>query len=113
MVCSAPWTPSQSTQAIGPRLTVVGRVLVVRRRADTVRVDPTWRSDASGEDERGHAARRGPSSPDATGPAAVNIARRPQPTLDLIADTAAPHSSVRFASRESRAPPALLAQVSR
>ena len=93
-------------------LAFVGMLQSLGALADTVPVDPTWRSDASSDDERGHAAGRGPSSPDAIGPAAVSIQGRAQPTLDLIADTAAFLSSVRLSSQKSRAPPALLSQVS-
>lgn len=93
-------------------LAFVGMLQSLGALADTVPVDPTWRSDASSDDERGHAAGRGPSSPDAIGPAAVSIQGRAQPTLDLIADTAALLSSVRLSSQKSRAPPALLSQVS-
>lgn len=93
-------------------LAFVGMLQSLGALADTVPVDPTWRSDASTDDECGHAAGREPSSPDATGPAAVSIQGRAQPTLDLIADTATLLSSVRLPSQESRAPPALLSQVS-
>ncbi len=93
-------------------LALVGMLQSLGALADIVPVDPTWRSDASSDDERGHVAGRGPSSHDAIGPAAIRIPRRAQPTLDLIADAAAHHSSVRLPSQESRAPPALLAQVS-
>ena len=93
-------------------LAFVGMLQSLGALAETVPVDPTWRSDASSDDERGHAAGRGPSSHDAIGPVAVSIPRRAQPTLDLIADTAALLSSVRLPSQESRAPPALLSQVS-
>jgi len=93
-------------------LALVGMLQSLGALADIVPVDPTWRSDASSEDERGHAAGRGPSSPEGIGPVAVSLPRRAQPTLDPIADTATPHSSVRLPSQESRAPPALLAPVS-
>jgi hypothetical protein len=90
-------------------LALVGMLQSLGALADTVPVDPTWRSDASGEHEYGHAAGRGPSSPDAIGPAALAAPRRAQPITDFIADTAALHASPRLPSRESRAPPALLA----
>jgi hypothetical protein len=93
-------------------LAFVGMLQSLGALADTVSVDPTWRSDASSDDERGHPAGRGPSSPDAIGLAAASIQGRAQPTLDPIADTAALLSSVRLPSPESRAPPALLSQVS-
>jgi hypothetical protein len=92
-------------------LAFVGMLQSLGALADTP-VDPTWRSDASSDDERGHAAGRGPSSQHAIGPVAVSIPCRAQPTLDLIADTAGLLSSLRLPSQESRAPPALLSQVS-
>ena len=89
-------------------LALVGMLQSLGALADTVPVDPTWRSDTADEDERGHAAGRGPSSPEAIGPAAISSPHRVEPTLDVIDDTTAPAFSVRILSQESRAPPALL-----
>ena len=89
-------------------LALVGMLQSLGALADTVPVDPTWRSDTTDEDERGHAAGRGPSSPDAIGPAATSSRHGGEPTLDVLDDTTAPAFSVRLLSQESRAPPALL-----
>jgi hypothetical protein len=80
--------------------------------ADTVPVEPQWRSDAAGEDERGRAAPGEAPGPDAAGVAAVDLPYRAEPSLDAVARTTAPASSVRFRSPDSRAPPALLAPTS-
>ncbi len=72
--------------------------------------DATWRSDASIDDEGGHAAGRGPSNPDVIVPATVGAATHARPTADLVVKTVARRGSVRFRWREPRAPPALLTQ---
>lgn len=89
-------------------LALVGMLQSLGALADTVPVDPTWRSDTTDEDERGHAAGRSPSSPGAIGPAAIRSPHRVEPTLDVLDDTTAPAFSAQLLSPESRAPPALL-----
>jgi hypothetical protein len=93
-------------------LALVGMLQSLGALADTAPVDPTWRSDAAGEDERGHAAGRGPASPGAIGPAGIRAPRRGEPTLDIPFEPAALDSSVRLRSRPSRAPPAPLFRAS-
>ncbi len=79
---------------------------------DTVRVEPEWRTDAAGEDERGHAAPRTTPGPDALGVVAIDLPYRAEPSLHAVARTTAPASSVRLGSPDSRAPPALLVSAS-
>jgi len=93
-------------------LAIVGMLQSLGALADNVPVDPTWQSDAAGEDERGHAAGRGASSPDAVGAAAMGLPHRGEPTLAVVACTTAPASRIRPGSQASRAPPALLTHAS-
>jgi hypothetical protein len=90
---------------------LVGMLQSLGALTDTVPVDPAWRSDASGEDERGHATGRGAPSPAAIGPAALSAPHRGQPGLELIRRAAAAVSTFSFRSPESRGPPALLTRV--
>jgi hypothetical protein len=92
-------------------LSLVGLLQSLGPLADTVPIDPTWRSAA--EDERGHAAGSGSVSLEALRPAAIRAPYRGEPTFDVLVDPAAYESSVRLRSRASRAPPALLSRASR
>jgi len=93
-------------------LALVGILQSLGALADVVPVDPVWRSDAAGEDERGRAAGRDVSSPDAGGAGAVELPHRGEPTLAAVEHRTAAASSVRLRSPESRAPPALLSHAS-
>jgi len=88
-------------------LALVGVLQTLNALADRVPVEPEWRSDAAGEDERGPAG-RGASGPDAVGASAVDLPYRAEPSLGAVASVPAPASSLRRRSADSRAPPALL-----
>jgi hypothetical protein len=92
-------------------LTLVGVLQSLGALADTIPVEPEWRSDAAGEDERGPAGRGAPG-PDAVGAAAIDLPYRAELSEDAVTRTAAPASSVRLRSPDPRAPPALLARTS-
>jgi hypothetical protein len=81
--------------------------------ADPAPVDPTWKSEAASEAERGHAAGRASFTPDATGPAASYIIGYGAPAREAFGDRPASAVGVRLRSSESRAPPRLLSLASR
>jgi hypothetical protein len=81
--------------------------------ADPAPVDPTWKSEAAREDERGHAAGHASSTPDATGPVASYIIDSGAPARPAFDDRPASAVGVRLPSSESRAPPRLLSLASR
>ena len=81
--------------------------------ADPAPVDPTWKSDVAGEDERGHAAGRASSAPDAAGPVASDIIGYGEPAREAIGDPAVSAVRVRLPSSESRAPPLSFSLASR
>jgi hypothetical protein len=81
--------------------------------ADPAPVDPTWKSEASGEDERGHAAGHASTNPDAAGPPADFIIGYGEPARESLADPAASAAGLRRAASPSRAPPFLLSLASR
>lgn len=74
--------------------------------------DATWRSDATTDDERGHAAGRGPANPDVIVARVAAIDPRDQPIGDVVVETVACRATIRFRCPEPRAPPALLTQRS-
>jgi len=80
--------------------------------ADTVPVEPTWRSDTAGEDERGQTAGRGVSSPDGVGSAFIHLPRRDDASRNAVGEPAATAAHARSRSHEPRAPPALLTHLS-
>ena len=81
--------------------------------ADTVPVEPTWRSDtAAGDDELGQASGRGVSRPDAAGCALIDLSHRGDSSRNAVGVPAAPAAQARSRSHESRAPPALLTHLS-
>jgi hypothetical protein len=90
-------------------LAFVGMLQSLGALVEPLPIDATWCRDATGEDERPHAAGRGSACPDAIGSAAPSAPRRDDPTLDVVDDKTTPVDNVRLLSRESRAPPALLA----
>jgi hypothetical protein len=75
--------------------------------------DTTWRSDATTDDERGHATGRGPANLDVIAAGVAGVDARDQPTGDVIVETVACHATARFQCPEPRAPPTLLTQRSR
>jgi len=80
--------------------------------SDTVPVEPTWRSDTAGEDERGQSSGHGVSGPDAAGGALIDLSHRGDPSRNAVGAPAAPAAHARSRSHESRAPPALLTHLS-
>ncbi|HEY7541112.1 MAG TPA: hypothetical protein VIF11_13275 [Methylomirabilota bacterium] len=93
-------------------LAIVG-MLQTLVRVDPASVDPTWKSDVAGEDERGHVAGRAPSTPDAAGPIASNIMGRGGPARETLGDRSVSAAGLRPPSSQSRAPPILLSLASR
>jgi hypothetical protein len=91
-------------------LALIGMVQSLGVLADTGPFEPTWRSEAADEDER--AGGRSSPSPEASGPTAIRLPGRGEPIFDLVDQSTPTASSVRLPSRESRAPPALLARAS-
>lgn len=93
-------------------LALVGMLQSLGALADTVSVDPVWRGEAAGEDERGDAGGRGASSPDAAGATAIDLPHRGEPMRGAAVSSVAPASRLRLRSPEPRAPPVLSAHAS-
>lgn len=93
-------------------LALVGMLQSLGVLADTVSVDPTWRSDTADEDERGHAAGQGPASPEAIGPTGILAPRRDDPARDIPVEPVTLDSSAQLRPRQPRAPPAPLFRAS-
>jgi hypothetical protein len=91
-------------------LALVGMMQSLGVLADAGPLEPTWRSEAAADDECDSG--RSSPSPEATGPAAIRPPGRGAPTLDVVDQTTPSASSIRLPSRDSRAPPALLAHPS-
>ena len=81
--------------------------------ADPAPVDPTWKSDVAGEDERGHAAGRASSNHDAAGPVASDIVGRSEPARETLGDPSVSAAGLRLPASPSRAPPLLFSLASR
>jgi len=75
--------------------------------ADPAPVDPTWKSEAAGEDERGHAASHVSTNPDAAGPVASHLIGYGEPAREALGDPALSAAGLRRAASQSRAPPLL------
>lgn len=93
-------------------LALVGVLQSLGALADSVSVDPVWRGEAAGEDERGHAGARDAASPDAAGVTAVDLPHCGDPARGAAEYTSAPAWHLRPRSPEPRAPPALSAHAS-